>query len=276
MATQRYISTSFWDDAWIHRLDPSEKLLFLYLMTNPLTNIAGIYKTSVDRMIFDTGFNEHTVKHILEKFEKSGKVIVSGEYIIIPSWPKHQKVGESPKIKAGIDLILAGVPKDVLSCARERKYAYNLDSLLIGYEYRSNYSDLDSDRDLDSDTNVGSGPNPKQPRSKAPAVNDPLLRPILDSFLSEGNFANYQKETVCAKAIIKSVRNLSPDNPEKAAELLLVTFRQLVHGTDKFWSGQPFLPSGLSPLVERVWAEAIKTHRVQDTGWLERLRNGQS
>ena len=119
----------------------------------------------------------------------------------------------------------------------------------------------------------------KEGRNKTPtevAVTDNLLRPILDSFLSEGNFANYQKETVCAKAIIKAVRNLSPDNPEKAAELLLVTFRQLVHGTDKFWAGQPFLPSGLSPLVERVWAEAIKTHRVQDTTWLERVRNGQS
>jgi len=108
------------------------------------------------------------------------------------------------------------------------------------------------------------------------AVTDNLLHKVLESFLSEGRFANYQKETVCAKAIIKSVRNLSPENPEKAAELLLVTFRQLVHGTDKFWAGQPFLPLGLSPLVERVWAEAIKTHRGQDTGWLERLRNGQS
>jgi len=47
MSTQRYISTSFWDDPWITSLDPSEKLLYLYLMTNTSTNISGVYKLSV-------------------------------------------------------------------------------------------------------------------------------------------------------------------------------------------------------------------------------------
>ncbi len=129
----------------------------------------------------------------------------------------------------------------------------------------------------DTDLHKGKGRERKGKEGKGTtevAVNDNLLRPILDSFLSEGNFANYQKETVCAKAIIKAIRNLAPENAESAAELLLVTFRQLTHGTDKFWNGQPFLPSGLSPLVERVWAEAIKNHRQQDTSWIDRVRNG--
>ena len=39
----RYIKTKFWDDSYIIELNPHEKLLFLYLITNPLTNIAGVY-----------------------------------------------------------------------------------------------------------------------------------------------------------------------------------------------------------------------------------------
>ncbi len=178
MATQRYISTSFWDDSWVHRLDPSEKLLFLYLMTNPLTNIAGIYKLSIDRIVFDTGFNENTIKHILEKFLKAGKVITKGEFMILPSWPKHQKVAESPKIRLGIETILRNTPKDVLILARDSGYCFPVDTLLIGYPYPSNYSDIDLDLDSDIDlSNSGA----KAPQTK-PAK--PISRPTIDDVIA--------------------------------------------------------------------------------------------
>ena len=41
---KRYISTTFWDDEWVQSLDFTEKGLYLYLLTNSLTNIAGVYK----------------------------------------------------------------------------------------------------------------------------------------------------------------------------------------------------------------------------------------
>lgn len=170
MATQRYISTSFWDDSWIHKLDPSEKLMFLYLMTNPLTNIAGIYKLSMERIVFDTGFNDHTVKHILEKFEKAGKVIVVDEYIIIPTWPKHQKTSSST-IRAGIDKILLEIPKKILFRARESKYLYPIDTLLVGYRYSTTYSDSDLNSDRDSDS------SPTPPRFDEPSPVKPTIPP---------------------------------------------------------------------------------------------------
>jgi hypothetical protein len=40
-------------------------------MTSPLTNIAGVYKLSVRRICFDTGFNSDTIGHIMAKFEKA-------------------------------------------------------------------------------------------------------------------------------------------------------------------------------------------------------------
>lgn len=273
MATQRYISTSFWDDSWVHRLDPSEKLLFLYLMTNPLTNIAGIYKLSIDRIVFDTGFNENTVKHILDKFLRAGKVVTKGEFMILPSWPKHQKVAESPKIRLGIETILKGVPKDVLFLARESGYCFPLDTLLIGYNYPSNYSDIDSDsdRDLDSKEYVHSEPKAKEKKPSVAKAPDPLYKPILDSFLSQGNFARYEKEAVCIKAIIKAVRNLTPDDAENTARRILETFKVLTSGNDKFWKDRPFLPSALSPVVEQVWTIAKKGSAVPSMDWFEEL-----
>jgi len=46
MAKNRYINTKFWDDPFIAELSIKEKLLYLYLITNPLTNAAGIYEIS--------------------------------------------------------------------------------------------------------------------------------------------------------------------------------------------------------------------------------------
>ena len=89
MSTQRYISTGFWDDEWVQTLDPSEKFLYIYLLTNPLTNVAGVYKITRRRICFDTGFDSDTVGHIMAKFVEAKKIAVCDEYIIHKSWPTY-------------------------------------------------------------------------------------------------------------------------------------------------------------------------------------------
>lgn len=142
MSTQRYIDTSFWDDAWIQELDPSEKLLYIYLLTNPLTNIAGVMELTVKRMSFDTGFNADTINHILTKFENAKKVYKYKNYIIIRNFPKHQQI-ENEKILKGIAAILCKLPDDLLCFLEEIEYELNIretfDSLCIPYTYPSNY-----------------------------------------------------------------------------------------------------------------------------------------
>ena len=163
MATQRYISTSFWDDGWIQELDPSEKLLYLYLLTNPWTNIAGVYRLTVKRIHDDTGFNRDTVRMILDRFERKGKAMLFGEWIIIPSWPAHQKWQTKPNIRSGIESILRDLPADVISKLNEVKYRFPIAEYLQNYknpvgpgrtdtdQVEPNYLDSDSDSDSDLD-----------------------------------------------------------------------------------------------------------------------------
>ena len=152
MSTQRYISTSFWDDPWIKRLKPDERYLYLYLLTNPLTNIAGVYQISMDRICFDSGYKPDKTKSILEIFEKSGKAFFyKEELIIIPGWPKHQKWEKASKIKQGIETVLKKLPTEVLNFLKKIGYRYPIDTLSIPYLYPSNYSDIDIDIDIDSD-----------------------------------------------------------------------------------------------------------------------------
>lgn len=154
MATQRYVSTSFWDDGWIQTLDPSEKLLYLYLMTNPLTNIAGVYKITDRRISFDTGFNLDTIRHIFRKFEKAGKAYRKDEYVVIPSWPKHQKWEKSSKVNEGIIRILKELDVEILKYLVQVGYRYPIDTLSIPNVYPPNYSYSDLDLDLDSDLDL--------------------------------------------------------------------------------------------------------------------------
>jgi carbohydrate-binding DOMON domain-containing protein len=147
MATQRYISTSFWDDEWIMSLDPSEKFVYLYLMTNTLTNIAGVYKISNRRICFDTGYNDDTINKILERYAEAEKAFRYEQYIIIPSWPKHQKWESKSKIQAGIESIIKELPKELVKFLVKIQYRYPI----IPYIYDANYLDLDLDLDLNKD-----------------------------------------------------------------------------------------------------------------------------
>jgi hypothetical protein len=83
--TNRYINTNFWKDNYIADLDPSEKLLFLYLITNPRTNIAGIYELNLREIAFDTGFDVDMVKKILARLRpmESYNILTDGCFCAI-------------------------------------------------------------------------------------------------------------------------------------------------------------------------------------------------
>lgn len=167
MSTQRYISTSFWTDKWIRSLDPSERYLYMYLLTNPQTNIAGIYQITLDRIAFDTGYDERTLVPMFEIFRKAGKAaFIDDEWIILPSWPKHQRWEIKATIKKGIESVLNSIPKNVLAHAKELGYTYPIDSLLVGYTYSPSYSDLDSDTDTDTDSEQTPDKPAKSPKHK--------------------------------------------------------------------------------------------------------------
>jgi hypothetical protein len=156
VSTQRYISTSFWDDEWIQSLNLAEKAIYLYLLTNPLTNIAGIYKITDRRIVFDTGLEPMQLTSIMLKFQEAGKASRFNEYIIIPSWPKHQKWKSNIKIKAGIETILKSLPSELISFLKNIGYTYPIDTLSISNIYPSNYNDGDSNTDSDINSDCDS------------------------------------------------------------------------------------------------------------------------
>jgi hypothetical protein len=123
MAKYRAVKTKFWDDPFIVTLDCTEKYLFLYLITNQLTNIAGIYEIPLRRIEYDTNLEEKQIKLIMQKFAESDKIFYIHNYIIIRNFMKNQKM--NPKVMKGIEIILEDLPlelQDIIIKNDERIY----------------------------------------------------------------------------------------------------------------------------------------------------------
>ena len=137
---QRYIDTHFWRDTFISSLDPSEKLLFSYLLTNPETNLSGIYEINLKIMACDTGIDLEMCKKILSRFQEAKKVYYIDGWIVLCNFPKHQNFEERPKIKIAIDNQLLLIPETIrnMIASKSIPYVYDMHILPI-------YSDSDSD-----------------------------------------------------------------------------------------------------------------------------------
>jgi hypothetical protein len=163
---QRYISTSFWDDQFIQTCSRDQKLFYLYMLTNPLTNIAGVYQISDRRICFDTGFTEKELTALWDFFSGEGKIFRKDGWIVLPTWPRHQKWKQRSLIKTGIENELRTVPISVLCDLQAMGYQYPIDTILKDidttskdirpYGYESNYLDRDREGDQDSELD----PNP--------------------------------------------------------------------------------------------------------------------
>ncbi|MEK7578141.1 MAG: hypothetical protein AAB456_00250 [Patescibacteria group bacterium] len=126
MSKQRLINTRFWDDNYTANLDPIEKLLFLYFLTNTSTNICGIYEIPVKKMATETGIDKEMVLKILERLKKDGKVFYHNGWIGLKNFLKHQNQN-SPTVKKGIEREIMALPKDILN--KMIGYGYPMDTL---------------------------------------------------------------------------------------------------------------------------------------------------
>lgn len=115
------VNTKFWDDNYIITIEPTMKYMFLYLLTNPLTNIAGAYEITIKRIAFDTGLTEEKVVKILEKFTKDERIIFKDGWILLCNFIKNQSLNS--KIQKGIEEAVKCCPdwiKDRLSMSYDR------------------------------------------------------------------------------------------------------------------------------------------------------------
>lgn len=115
------VNTRFWMDDYISNLDPIEKLLFLYFLTNPSTDISGVYEVPLKTVAVDTGIDKEMVIKVVKRFEKDKKIKYVDGWVAVKNFIKHQK--ENPKVARGIEISMTKCPQWCID------YVYSTDSL---------------------------------------------------------------------------------------------------------------------------------------------------
>lgn len=91
MAARRFLSDTFWSDPFIEECSPEEKLMFIYLFTNPSVNQCGFYQLSVPTMALHTGVDREEVQAFLTRLRELGKAVYDKGMMFVPTMAKHQK-----------------------------------------------------------------------------------------------------------------------------------------------------------------------------------------
>lgn len=167
MAIYRQVHLSMWQDKWYSELEPTEKLLWVYLLTNPKTTQSGVYEYSERFASFDTGLSRKEVAQALERFREDGRILYNQEAseIMIVNWLKYNSA-RSPKVAMVIDRELGSM--------KTRDFAIKVIETCQQYEYpiRAKVSDFDTVSDSENtvpipypktmDTDVQPEPEPTQ------------------------------------------------------------------------------------------------------------------
>lgn len=119
MSGQRSVTTHFWRDSYVESLDPSERLLFLYLLTSPERSLCGIYELPLRVIASDTGFDRDMILRIFDRFSKDKKAHYIDGWVVMVNTVKHQNLKNS-NICIGIQREFDEIPQSLIDMMHER------------------------------------------------------------------------------------------------------------------------------------------------------------
>lgn len=124
------INTRFWSDSFIvDHCNMTDRLLFLYLLTNERTNIIGVYEMPARVAAFETGIDKDDVIKMLTRL--SPKVEYFNGWVYIRRFVDHQ--ASNPSIERGMANEVAALPAAV----REWVSAKGIDSMRLAQAFDS-------------------------------------------------------------------------------------------------------------------------------------------
>lgn len=182
MAIYRNVQLSFWTDNKVEDdFTPEDKYFYIYLLTNPQTNICGCYEVSFNQMTRQTGYNKETILRLIERFENTHKVIKYNKEtkeILLINWYKYNW-SKSEKTLVGVENVAKHIKSDEF-----RKYVFDIidcirnDTPIMGHicPMQASVSDTVSDTDSvsvsDSITDIDKKDKPKRKKFTIPTVEE--------------------------------------------------------------------------------------------------------
>lgn len=142
MAIYRTVSLKFWTDAKIiDNFSPEDKYFYLYLLTNPHTNLCGCYEITLKQMAIELGYSLDAVSILLERFENKYNLIKFSKEtneLLILNWHKYNWTS-SPKFRKPLKWEIENIKNekfkrylaDVENGAENIRYRYGIYTVAI-------------------------------------------------------------------------------------------------------------------------------------------------
>lgn len=141
MATYRVVQLSFWTDRKVEdEFTAQDKYFYLFLLTNPYTNLCGCYELSPKQMSHYTGYNETEISNLIQRMSNLYRVCkysVDTNEILLLNWHRYNW-SKSEKMLAGV----YNQAKSIKSAEFRAyimqmlvKYGYSVDEEYTKFEY---------------------------------------------------------------------------------------------------------------------------------------------
>lgn len=234
MSVSRLINSKFWSDSFVvDKLNPLDRYLFLYFLTNEKTNICGVYELPLRTIANETGLDKEEILRMLERL--SGKVEYRDGWVCLVNFVKHQNT-KSRDVRAGIDKLLENLPEEI--------------SLWVG-----------QCRD-------GGGIVPRQPevsnliKSNLIKSNLTLKSKVGDTYSEDfESFWKEYPEKVGKSKAFETWKKLSPTEKEQSVLQLKL---QVENNHFRNKSGIDYIPHPTTWLNQKRWEDEIKMEKKLD------------
>lgn len=154
MAIYRNIHLTFWSDAKVtDEFTPEDKYFYLYLLTNPHTNLCGCYEISIKQISREMGYTEDSVCGLIKRFSEVHNIVKyssKNKEILLLNWNKYNWTTSAKFVTAlekEIQVIKTKEFKEYLTGK-----LYGIDTVSSIDEYGMDTTVTDTDTDSDSIT----------------------------------------------------------------------------------------------------------------------------
>ena len=193
----RLVYTDFWEDPKVmEEMTPEDRYFYLYLLTNPHTNMIGIYQILKKQMAFELGYSPESINSLLDRFINHHKLIkydAETKEIFIKKYAKYNLNKGGKPIECCIEKELKSIKNtqwlieivDLVPNAKIRNMILEFyNSQLSNDTFNDTYDDTYSDTSYDSFTIRGeTKPNQNQNQNQKKKQNQKMVGVVVDNEL---------------------------------------------------------------------------------------------
>lgn len=216
MAIYRNVSMTFWTDSKVSdNFLPEEKYMFLYLFTNPHTNLCGCYEVTRKQIAYEMGYSVQKVSFLLNSLSEKHDVIRYNDQtkeVLLLNWHKYNWT-KSEKFRMPLQKEIQKI-----KCGEFKEYLSEIckgnDTVSIPYQYHM---------DTTVSVSVSVTDTVSENKKDKEDIYSDVPAEIKDAFLEWADMRKKKKKPLPSKrAVTRALNKLNAltKNPEKQIELI--------------------------------------------------------